>query len=394
MNTRLEPSNKQRYWLIGAGLAVAIASSLAIFLEMKIESPSTLAGYEYRRSILVNTSHIDGERDLDHFAALLVLEKSWVRDVANGGDFHGDRAGDIAFTEGDGITLVPFEIKAYDPQLGKLSVWIHLDRLRTVDTNQLYIYYGGTTNSGAVRNGGSSNDVSLITKQDEARQNRRMRSEDWGKAGYINQSDSAQILTVGGAELMAEGLPVTWVSQEANWLGGRDIELTWETNNELNNDQFLIERRLEGEGFEVVGTVDSKGDAKSKQLYVYHDLKPSHFSGSRITYRIRQVGIDGQSSRSPMIEALIEDGGGYNLELYPNPFTDVIRIEIPESSREGYQLSLRHINGSLIQEDHLTASAAGEVVSWYPPEHIPSGSYMLELLSSSRRRYTERIVHR
>lgn len=249
------------------------------------------------------------------------------------------------------------------------------------------------SNTESFRIGRSSNTSSLQGTLDEARISSSVRSGDWIKTEYSNQSDPAAFWTIGPAEVISEGLPVGWVSQGAKWLGGRDIELSWTTSNELNNKQFLIERRLEGGAFEEAGQVKSKGDSESEQSYVYHDLKPNHFSGSRITYRIRQVDYDGQSSVSPMVEAHIKELGAFSLELYPNPFTDVLRIEMPEASKEGYKLALRDINGSLIREEHITGAAAGEVVTWYPPGNIPSGAYLVELVSTSKRRYAERVIH-
>lgn len=575
MNTRLETSNKLQNQLLRIAVVIAVLSALAMFVELETESVPMLSGYDFRRSVTVNTGEIEGNQDLYHYTSLLVLDDLWVRQTSHGGDIRDLRAWDVAITKDDGITSVPFELESYDPQAGKLSIWVNLDTLHSSDPDQLYFYYGGNsgsdpsdrsfwyqdylgvwhldssyddsgpgswnlTNSGVspilakIRYGVSNNnssylsagnittiggadsltgsiwvkmddlnsdgalfakgnwgpslpilfwrdekghnsgrpntfsilvygdnvskriegeadiandmdwhyvtftfaageadglrlyvdgvedphspvDVSAISSLlsnsesfrigrsssssslqgtlDEARLSSRVRSGDWIKTEYNNQSDPGSFWTVGPVEIISDGLPVGWVSQEAKWLGGRDIELTWITSNELNNEQFLIERSLEGSRFEVIEEVKSRGDSEAEQSYVYHDLKPNHFSGSRITYRIRQVDFDGQSSVSPMVEAHIEESQAYSLELYPNPFTDVLRIEMPESSKEGYRIALRDINGSLIQEEYIAGATAGEVVTWYPPENIPSGPYLVELMSKSRRRYAERIIH-
>lgn len=575
MNTRLETSNKLQYRLFGTGVVIAILSALAMFVELETESVPMLSGYDFRRPVSVNISQVEGSQDLFKYTSLLVLDDSWVREVSYGGEVKDLRAWDIALTKKDGITSVPFELESYDPQAGKLAIWVHLDTLHSSDPDQLYLYYGGNassdpsdlsfwyqdylgvwhldssyedsgpgswnlansgvsptisqigygisnnnssylsagnistiggadsitgsiwvklddlnsdgalfakgnwgpslpilfwrdekgnnsgrtntfsilvygdnvskriegeadiandtgwhyvtftfaageadglrlyvdgvedpnspvdvsaissllSNSELFRIGRSSSSSSLEGTLDEARLSAKVRSGDWIKTEYNNQSDPGSFWTVGPEEVISEGLPVGWVSQEAKWLGGRDIELTWITSNELNNEQFLIERSLEGSRFEVIEEVKSRGDSGAEQSYVYHDLKPNHFSGSRITYRIRQVDFDGQSSVSPMVEAHIEESQAYSLELYPNPFTDVLRIEMPESSKDGYKLALRDINGSLIQEEEISGATAGEVVTWYPPGNIPAGPYLVEIRSGSNRRYSERIIH-
>lgn len=550
-------------------------SAMTMLVELETESVPMLSGYDFRRSVSVNTGQIEGNQDLYNYTSLLVIDDSWVRQLSYDGDIKDIRAWDIAITKEDGITTIPFEIESYDPQAGQLSVWVSLDTLHSSDPDQFYFYYGGSANSdpsdlsfwyqdylgvwhldssyddsgpgswnltnsevsptvskigygisnndnsylsagnistiggadsitgsiwvklddlnsdGALfakgnwgpdlpilfwrdekgynsgrvntfsilvygnsvskriegeadiandtdwhyvaftfaageidglrlyvdgiedpnspvdvstissllsnsesfRIGRSSNTLSLQGKLDEARLSSSVRSAEWIRTEYNNQSDPTTFWTIGPEEVISEGLPVGWVSQEAKWLGGRDIELSWTTSNELNNNEFLIERRLEGGVFEEVEQIKSKGDSESEQSYIYHDLKPNHFSGSRITYRIRQVDYDGQSSVSPMVEAHIDELTAYSLELYPNPFTDVLRIEMPEASKEGYRLALRDINGSLIQEEHIAGATAGEVVTWYPPGNIPSGTYLVELMSTSQRRYAERIIH-
>lgn len=575
MNARLEPSNKLQSRLFGTGIVIALCSALAMFVEFETESVPMLSGYEFRRSVSVNISQVEGSEDLYKFTSLLVLEEPWLRHISSGGDMKDVKAWDIAITKEDGITTVPFEIEAYDPAVGQLSIWVNLDTLHSSNPDQFYLYYGGNatsdpsdpsfwyqdylavwhldsgyddsgpgswnlanngalpipsqigdgvsnssssylsagnlstiggadsitgsiwvkmdelnsdgalmakgnwgpslpilfwrdekgnnsgrantfsilvygnnvskriegeadiandtdwhyvaftfaagetdglrlyidgqedpnspvdvsaissllSNTESLRIGRSSSSNSLQGTLDEARLSSRVRSGNWIGTEYNNQSDPASFWTVGPEEVVSQGLPVGWVSQEAKWLGGRDIELTWTTSNERNNKQFIIERKLEGAEFEMVDQVNSKGDSETEQSYIYHDLKPNHFSGSRITYRIRQIDYDGQASLSPMVEAHIEELGAYALELYPNPFTDVLRIEMPESSQEGYRLALRDINGSLIMEEHITGTTAGEVVTWYPPENIPSGPYLVELKSASNRRYAERIIH-
>lgn len=249
------------------------------------------------------------------------------------------------------------------------------------------------TNTESFRIGRSSSTHSLQGIFDEARVSSVVRSSDWIATEFNNQSDPTSFWSIGLEEVISDGLPVNWISQKANWLGGRDIELAWTTGNELNNEHFLIERSLGGESFEIIEKIKSKGDSDGEQTYVFHDLKPNHFTGSRIIYRFRQVDFNGQSSVSPKVEAHIEEGGALLLELYPNPFTDVLRIQIPESSSDGYRIALRDVNGSLIREEQLEPSIAGEVITWYPPQNIASGPYLVELTSSNKRRYAERIVH-
>lgn len=577
MRTHLRSSNNQNTTLIASGIAIAVilTSAIAMFSIAESESVPTLPGYSFRRSITVDNSQISGSADLVDYTSVLVLEDPWVKSVANGGDINHNDAWDITFTKSDGITEIPFEIEAFDPVNGKLTVWLHHDTLYASASNQYFFYYGSSAssdpsdesfwyedylgvwhlndlddsgpggwnlsdassssaegllgsardntsssymdagnvttindadsltgsiwvkvdnlnadgammakgswgasapvlfwrddkgavsgrantfsillnaNSGGVKriegSAGQSNDndwhyivftyaagqsdglrlyidgvedaqspedVSSMTgiktstdafrigrslsngsfdgMLDEARMSAVVRSADWIATEYNNQSDAAGFWTVADEEELSSGLPVTWSGIQAEWIGGRDVEITWSTANELNNEYFVIERSLEGTSFETVGEVPSKGDSEHEQEYIFHDLKPNHFSGTHILYRVRQIDYNGQASVSKAVEVEINEINNLALEVYPNPFTDVVRVQIPETTERGFRITLRNPNGGLITEERLSASTAGEIVTWYPPSHIPSGSYVMELISDSNRKYAKVMIH-
>lgn len=577
MRTQLRNSSSIRTATIVSGLAITamLISAIAMTMLSENTSPSTLPGYSFRRSIAIDSSQISGVTDLTNFTSVLVVQDSWVKSLANGGDLNHNDAWDIAVTKEDGLTELPFEIESYDAVNGRLTIWIHHDTLFASASNTVYLYYGANAvtnpsdqsfwytdhlgvwhlndlqdsgpggwhlsnfstssstgilaggrdnysnayleagnittvnnadsltgsiwvkvddlasdgalfskgawsastplllwrdNKGAIsgrentfsviinanngnakriegsvgqssdndwhhiaftyaagqpnglrlfidgvedpyspadvsamdgiisttdvfRIGRSSSNRSLVGSLDEARISSVVRSPDWIATNYNNQSNPASFWTVGPAEALPSGLPVTWSDIQAKWVGGRDVEISWATANEANNDFFVIERSLEGNLFESVGEVPSKGNSEEEQEYYFHDLKPDYFSGSRILYRVRQIDYDGKASLSNTVEVHVADDNNLALEVYPNPFTDVVRVQIPESTTTGYQLVLRTVNGSLIAEDRLGATLAGEIVTWYPPSHIPSGSYIVELRGASNRVYSKSLIH-
>ena len=74
-----------------------------------------------------------------------------------------------------------------------------------------------------------------------------------------------------------------------------EIELTWQTASEENNDYFLIEKSEDGKNFSIIAKVFGHGNSNSTIYYNYHDF---NILNSNYYYRLRQVDFNGQETES------------------------------------------------------------------------------------------------
>ncbi len=110
-------------------------------------------------------------------------------------------------------------------------------------------------------------------------------------------------------------LPVELLYFKAT-LKNNEVELTWETASELNNDYFTIERAVDVENFVSLGTVAGNGTSSVSHKYRFTDANPLY---GRAYYRLKQTDFDGTVSYSD-ISAIEYSGPEYPvLTLYPNP---------------------------------------------------------------------------
>ncbi|MFH1005558.1 MAG: T9SS type A sorting domain-containing protein [Bacteroidota bacterium] len=79
--------------------------------------------------------------------------------------------------------------------------------------------------------------------------------------------------------------------------------LAWVTASEMNNSFFTIERSIDGQTFEVIGTKQGAGNSSAILNYEFIDLSPfSNRDGSEVRYyRLKQTDFDGNYSYSKMI---------------------------------------------------------------------------------------------
>ena len=110
---------------------------------------------------------------------------------------------------------------------------------------------------------------------------------------------------------------------------GVDVEVSWTTATETNNQGFDIQRMSEGSSFEKIGYVPGFGTTTELKSYSFVDTK---LGSGKYSYRLKQIDFDGSFSYSQIIEVEIVAPSSFGLEQnYPNPFnpTTTIRFSIP-----------------------------------------------------------------
>ena len=118
-------------------------------------------------------------------------------------------------------------------------------------------------------------------------------------------------------------LPVEW-----NYLKGTATEegnlLEWETQTELNNDGFEIQRSADGESWKLIDFVEGKGTISGQNTYSFLDTKTTMNNNY---YRLKQVDTDGVFGYSNiiLIKAPFEKNG--HVKMYPNPVLNHLTIE-------------------------------------------------------------------
>jgi len=89
-------------------------------------------------------------------------------------------------------------------------------------------------------------------------------------------------------------LPVTFVSFTAVRSDNEDVTLDWTTVSETSNSHFDVERSLDGAQWTTIGTV-AAGAVNVENNYNFNDAMAS---ANEISYRLRQVDIDGNAQYS------------------------------------------------------------------------------------------------
>lgn len=158
--------------------------------------------------------------------------------------------------------------------------------------------------------------------------------------------------------------PVELLSFEAT-AEGKNIELSWSTITETNNDRFELERSSDGKLFHTIHTEKGAGNSSALLHYMYTDHSPS--TGKNY-YRLKQIDLDGQFTYSEIRALYIASAN--EIILSPNPAQNSILLHT-EAPLIDFELT--DVSGKII-EVKKELSQTDTLIDLH---HLSKGFYIL-----------------
>ena len=173
--------------------------------------------------------------------------------------------------------------------------------------------------------------------------------------------------------ISAGALPVEWLNFTAENTLNQEVELSWSTAWEINNDRFVIEKKLKHGEFTDIATIASKGNSNSPQSYSFFDNSPMT---ERVFYRIRQVDIDGTTDYSKTLEVKFDWGKDRPYALYPSPAEKEILIETYIEQEMDHKFWVLDLQGKEVLKGVIPE---GFSVKRLDIEKLPTGNYFVKI---------------
>lgn len=174
-------------------------------------------------------------------------------------------------------------------------------------------------------------------------------------------------------------LPVHYVSFKCNVDVSKVAKIEWQTEEEINNDHFQLEKSVNGKPFEWVGNIP-KNDFG--YYYFFHQISEP------TTFRIKQVDKDNHYYYSPTVFANIKLSG---ISVYPNPFVKEINLNAYITSKSTYKVAIRDMQGNLVAVKALLLSTGNNFVK-ITTDTISPGMYTISLSNGEKVLFTKPLI--
>ncbi len=181
-------------------------------------------------------------------------------------------------------------------------------------------------------------------------------------------------------------LPVELISFTGEF-NNSQVDLTWQTVSEINNDYFDIQRSQDGINFETIGKIKGAGNSNITIDYNYTDFNP--YSGISY-YRLKQVDFDGRYEYSNIVKVnyktnTTNDNNKPELSVFPNPAINGDNVRISISGMEANKEILVVVNniiGEQLYSKIILTDANGEILETIAPyNQLSQGTYVIVVAS-------------
>lgn len=235
----------------------------------------------------------------------------------------------------------------------------------------------GTANNAEGGGAAANNGVALTSTQGCVRKNNGCTDTDNNNADFDIVSapvprNSAS--TVVNCTL----LPLSLTSFNASLINS-SVQMNWNTYNEVNVNNFLIERSIDGRNFASVGTEAAKNSVGNNS-YSYTDIKP--LSGVSY-YRLKIIDKDASYKYSQVV--VINNKASINVEVFPNPVVNSVTISHPKAIA-GAVIRIISPMGNVLQ---TVPVQVGSIQTGMEVSSLQKGNYILVFDNNGERRTTK-----
>ncbi len=194
-----------------------------------------------------------------------------------------------------------------------------------------------------------------------------------------------------GTTDIATPLPVKLTSLRAVKQNTNAV-LSWITASERNASQFIVERSMDRRRFDAVGSVRATGNSSVSNSYQFTDNNVGRVAmGKTVYYRLRIVDADGKFEYSPIVAVSFEDRTRPALNIYPNPFTANVNINVTADVDAHAIITIVDLYGKTVTEMTREVVKGDNLIQVDTLQNLAPGIYFVKVNAGNNELVTKLI---
>ncbi|MGC4103923.1 T9SS type A sorting domain-containing protein [Ferruginibacter sp.] len=211
-----------------------------------------------------------------------------------------------------------------------------------------------------------------------------------GQFGYVVPNSTithAQLWIVTSKVLPTAGpLPVKLLSFEGYHDNNSNI-LLWQSAEEINSKEYVIERAVDGVHFDAIGKVAAAGNSSGTRAYKFTDNSPAEKS----YYRLRITDINGAETLSNIIFIGSKEQQAA-VKLYPSITTSSLTVQISAKEAQPVNITIINTEGQVMYRQTKNVVIGINKLT-VDVSHLPAGNYYLSITQAQNTQTTKFIKY-
>lgn len=164
------------------------------------------------------------------------------------------------------------------------------------------------------------------------------------------------------------------------------IELNWKVSDEMNVDNYEIERSFDGITFNNIGSVDFQQGAGVKSYTFLDKVNSGSFF-----YRIKSISKDQKATYSSAI-SIIKENTVQQLSIVNNPVNSFLELKFTANTTQEIQLQLVDNFGKIILSRQLNVLKGDNKFNIDEVSRLSSGVYIVSVMDKKLNRYHAKFI--
>src|ERR1019366_508009 len=198
--------------------------------------------------------------------------------------------------------------------------------------------------------------------------------------------------TFGDSLASVNPLPVELLYFNATY-NGKNVDVTWQTASEINNDYFTVERSVDGVNFTEVGVIPSKAQGGNSTSILSYYLNDAQVGPGVYYYRLKQTDFNGDIKYSTIDVVEIKGSADFTFNVFPNPSdgTQLNSVITAEKNQEIVIVVYDVLGQEMYSKVVITEQKGNTVYAIDLLQKLSPGVYMITA-TSNQKIYSKKLI--